>query len=80
LCQQLINIIDLLGIPDDVSLMLLGIDAGAPSKLREKVPEERLSAAVFDVLHGLLQYDPRTGSLLWRRCGCHGLHPWMTDD
>jgi len=59
LCQQLIAIIDLLGIPDDVSLMPLGIDARAPSKLREKVPEERLSAAGFDVLHGLLQYDPK---------------------
>ncbi|XP_039822737.1 putative cyclin-dependent kinase F-2 [Panicum virgatum] len=59
LCQQLIAIIDLLGIPDDVSLMPLGIDAGAPSKLREKVPEERLSAAGFDVLRGLLQYDPK---------------------
>ncbi|RLM69430.1 hypothetical protein C2845_PM17G08990 [Panicum miliaceum] len=59
LCQQLISIIDLLGIPDDVSLMPLGIDAGAPSKLREKVPEERLSPAAFDVLRGLLQYDPK---------------------
>ncbi|RLM59099.1 hypothetical protein C2845_PM18G06710 [Panicum miliaceum] len=59
LCQQLISIIDLLGIPDDVSLMPLGIDAGAPNKLREKVPEERLSPAGFDVLRGLLQYDPK---------------------
>ncbi|KAG2561980.1 hypothetical protein PVAP13_8KG205103 [Panicum virgatum] len=59
LCQQLIGIIDLLGIPDDVSLMPLGIDAGSPSKLREKVPEERLSPAGFDVLRGLLQYDPK---------------------
>ena len=59
LCQQLIAIIDLLGIPDDVSLMPLGIDAGSPSKLREKVPEERLSPAGFDVLRDLLQYDPK---------------------
>ncbi|RLM69887.1 hypothetical protein C2845_PM17G08240 [Panicum miliaceum] len=56
---QLVSIVDLLGIPDNVSLMPLGIDAGAPSKLREKVPEERLSPAGFDVLHGLLQYDPK---------------------
>ena len=42
-----------------MSLMPLGIDARAPSKLREKVPEERMSAAGFDVLHGLLQYDPK---------------------
>ncbi|PUZ44774.1 hypothetical protein GQ55_8G148800 [Panicum hallii var. hallii] len=79
LCQQLITIVDLLGIPDDVSLMPLGIDAAAPSKLRDKVPEERLSAAGFNVLRGLLQYDPRTGSPP-RRCGCHGSNPWMTDD
>jgi cell division cycle 2-like len=59
LCQQLITIVDLLGIPDDVSLMPLGIDAAAPSKLRDKVPEERLSAAGFNVLRGLLQYDPK---------------------
>ncbi|RLN00045.1 hypothetical protein C2845_PM06G28110 [Panicum miliaceum] len=59
LCQQLISIVDLLGIPDDVSLMPLGITAAAPSKLREKVPEERLSAAGFDVLRGLLQYDSK---------------------
>ena len=59
LCRQLIGIIDLLGIPDDVSLMPLGIDAGAPSKLRGEVPEERLSPAGFDVLRGLLQYDPK---------------------
>ena len=58
LCRQLIGIIDLLGIPDDVSLMPLGINAGAPSKLRGEVPEERLSPAGFDVLRGLLQYDP----------------------
>ncbi|PUZ44891.1 LOW QUALITY PROTEIN: hypothetical protein GQ55_8G169700 [Panicum hallii var. hallii] len=58
LCQQLISIIDLLGIPDDVSLMPLGIDSGAPDKLREKVPEERRSPAGFNVLRGLLQYDP----------------------
>ncbi|XP_025828714.1 putative cyclin-dependent kinase F-2 [Panicum hallii] len=55
----LITIVDLLGIPDDVSLMPLGIDAAAPSKLRDKVPEERLSAAGFNVLRGLLQYDPK---------------------
>ena len=39
--------------------MPLGIDAGPPSKLREKVPEGRLSPAGFDVLRGLLQYDPK---------------------
>ncbi|KAF8754813.1 hypothetical protein HU200_011429 [Digitaria exilis] len=59
LYQQLASIVDLLGIPDDVSLMPLGITATAPSKLREKVPEERLSPAGFDVLQGLLQYDPK---------------------
>ncbi|RCV38156.1 hypothetical protein SETIT_8G119800v2 [Setaria italica] len=59
LCKQLVNIIDLLGIPDDVSLMPLGITAAAPSKLRDKVPEEQLSAAGFDVLRGLLQYHPK---------------------
>ncbi|PUZ44773.1 hypothetical protein GQ55_8G148700 [Panicum hallii var. hallii] len=57
--RQLISIMDLLGIPDDVSLMPLGITAAAPSKLREKVPEERLSPAGFEVLCGLLEYDPK---------------------
>ncbi|KAF8694083.1 hypothetical protein HU200_038543 [Digitaria exilis] len=59
LCQQLIDIIHLLGVPDDVSLMPLGIAAAAPSKLRDMVPEERLSPAGFDVLRGLLQYNPK---------------------
>ncbi|XP_014661122.1 putative cyclin-dependent kinase F-2 [Setaria italica] len=59
LCKQLVNIIYLLGIPDDVSLMPLGITAAAMSKLRDKVPEERLSPAGFDVLRGLLQYHPK---------------------
>ncbi|CAN6362948.1 unnamed protein product [Urochloa humidicola] len=61
LCQQLFSIVELLGVPDDVSLMPLGIIAAAagPSKLREKVPEERLSPAGFDVLRGLLEYRPK---------------------
>lgn len=45
--------------PDDVSLMSLGITAEAPGKLWEKMPEERLSSAGFDMLRGLLQYDPK---------------------
>jgi cyclin-dependent kinase/cell division cycle 2-like protein len=57
LCQQLISIIHLLGIPDHVSLMPLGVLP--PSKLRKRVPEERLSAAGFDVLQGLLEYNPK---------------------
>ncbi|KAG0530197.1 hypothetical protein BDA96_05G164700 [Sorghum bicolor] len=57
LCQQLISIVNLLGIPDDVSLMPLGVSG--PSKLRERVPEELLSPAGFDVLQGLLEYNPK---------------------
>ncbi|XP_066341971.1 putative cyclin-dependent kinase F-2 [Miscanthus floridulus] len=56
LCQQLISIVNLLGIPDDVSLMPLGVSG--PSKLRERVPKERLSQEGFDVLEGLLEYNP----------------------
>ncbi|CAL4988248.1 unnamed protein product [Urochloa decumbens] len=60
LCQQLFSIVELLGVPDDVSLMPMGIAAAAaPSKLREKVPEERLSPVGFDVLRGLLEYHPK---------------------
>jgi cyclin-dependent kinase/cell division cycle 2-like protein len=57
LCQQLISIVNLLGIPDEVSLMPLGVSG--PSKLRERVPEERLSPAGFEVLQGLLEYNPK---------------------
>ena len=57
LCQQLISIVNLLGIPDDVSLMPLGVSG--PSKLRERVPKERLSQEGFDVLEGLLEYNPK---------------------
>jgi len=57
LCQQLISIVNLLGIPDDVSLMPLGVSG--LTKLRERVPEERLSPAGFDVLQGLLEYNPK---------------------
>ncbi|OEL34716.1 hypothetical protein BAE44_0004264 [Dichanthelium oligosanthes] len=59
LCQQLMNIVHLLGIPDEVSLMPLSLGVSAQSKLREKVPEERLSQVGFDVLRGLLEYDPK---------------------
>ena len=55
--QQLISIVNLLGIPDDVSLMPLGVSG--PSKLRERVPKERLSQEGFDVLEGLLEYNPK---------------------
>ncbi|RLM69256.1 hypothetical protein C2845_PM17G08230 [Panicum miliaceum] len=74
LCQQLINIIDLLGIPDDVSLIPVGIDAAAPSKLRDKGAKERLSAAGFDVLRGLLQYDPKDRLTAAAALGM----PWLT--
>ncbi|PUZ75202.1 hypothetical protein GQ55_1G132400 [Panicum hallii var. hallii] len=57
--SQLVSIVDLLGIPDQVSLIPLGVSASKPSNLREKVPEERLSPAGFDVLRGLLEYDPK---------------------
>ena len=59
LCEQLINIIVVLGIPDEVSLMPLGLDVSALSKLREVMPEKQLSRAGFDVLRGLLEYDPK---------------------
>ncbi|KAG2606319.1 putative cyclin-dependent kinase F-2 [Panicum virgatum] len=55
---QLASIVVLLGIRDQVSQMSLGVSE-QPSKLREKVPEERLSPAGFDVLRGLLEYDPK---------------------
>lgn len=42
-----------------MSLMPLGIAAAAPSKLRDMVPQERLSPAGFHVLRGLLQYHPK---------------------
>jgi cyclin-dependent kinase/cell division cycle 2-like protein len=55
--KQLHEIVHLLGIPDEVSLMPLGVSASMPSQLRDAVPEERLSAAGFDVLRGLLNFD-----------------------
>jgi cell division cycle 2-like len=59
LCQNLISIVHLLGISDDVSMMPLGVSPSPSSKLRERVPEELLSPAGFDVLQGLLEYDPK---------------------
>lgn len=58
-CEHLAEIVRLLGIPDEVSLMPLGVSASTPSHLRDAVPEERLSLAGFDVLRGLLEFDPR---------------------
>ncbi|KAK8452944.1 hypothetical protein SEVIR_5G202800v4 [Setaria viridis] len=57
--EQLGEIVHLLGIPDEVSLMSLGVSPSTPSHLRDAVPEERLSPAGFDVLRGLLEFDPR---------------------
>ncbi|OEL21820.1 Cyclin-dependent kinase B1-2 [Dichanthelium oligosanthes] len=57
--EQLGEIVRLLGIPDEVSLMPLGVSASTPSQLCDAVPEERLSPAGFDVLRGLLEFDPR---------------------
>jgi cyclin-dependent kinase/cell division cycle 2-like protein len=58
-CEHLAEIVHLLCIPDEVSLMPLGVSASTPSQLRDAVPEERLSMAGFDVLRGLLEFDPR---------------------
>ncbi|RLN23067.1 putative cyclin-dependent kinase F-2 [Panicum miliaceum] len=55
--KQLHEIVHLLGVPDEVSLMPLGVSTSMPSQLRDAVPEERLSAAGFDVLCGLLNFD-----------------------
>uniref|UniRef100_A0A0D9V278 [RNA-polymerase]-subunit kinase n=1 Tax=Leersia perrieri TaxID=77586 RepID=A0A0D9V278_9ORYZ len=52
--HQLVLVARLLGVPDEVNGMGLGVTN--PSQLREKVPEEKLSQAGFDVLDGLLQY------------------------
>ncbi|CAD6238250.1 unnamed protein product [Miscanthus lutarioriparius] len=58
-CEHLAEIVHLLGVPDEVSLMPLGVSASTPSQLRGAVPEECLSMAGFDVLRGLLEFDPR---------------------
>ncbi|XP_039811848.1 putative cyclin-dependent kinase F-2 [Panicum virgatum] len=55
--KQLHEIVHFLGIPDEVSLMQLGVSASTPSHLRDAVLEERLSAAGFDVLRGLLEFN-----------------------
>ncbi|KAL6619632.1 hypothetical protein ACP70R_034771 [Stipagrostis hirtigluma subsp. patula] len=58
--EHVIEIAHLLGIPDEVSLMPLGVSStSTPSRLRDIVPEERLSPAGYDVLRGLLEYDPK---------------------
>ncbi|XP_062201648.1 putative cyclin-dependent kinase F-2 [Phragmites australis] len=57
--EQVVNIVRLLGIPDQVSSMPFGVSSSTPSQLRDLVPEEKLSQAGFDVLHGLLEYDPK---------------------
>ncbi|KAF8696642.1 hypothetical protein HU200_036261 [Digitaria exilis] len=59
LYKQLHDIVHLLGIPDEVSLMPLGVTGTSPSQLRGAVPEERLSPEGFDVLRGLLEFYPR---------------------
>ncbi|KAJ1259282.1 hypothetical protein BS78_10G141800 [Paspalum vaginatum] len=58
-CQQLVSIVNLLGIPDVLSEMELGVSESSRSQLREKVPEEKLSQEGFDVLCGLLEYNPK---------------------
>ncbi|KAL6597792.1 hypothetical protein ACP70R_046597 [Stipagrostis hirtigluma subsp. patula] len=57
--EQVAKIVNLLGIPDEVSLMPLGVSSSAPSQLRDVVPEQQLSQAGFDVLRGLLEFDPK---------------------
>ncbi|XP_062179230.1 putative cyclin-dependent kinase F-2 [Phragmites australis] len=57
--KQVGEIVRLLGVPDEVSLMPLGVSASTPIQLRDAVPEERLSQAGFDVLRGLLEFDPK---------------------
>ncbi|XP_062208460.1 putative cyclin-dependent kinase F-2 [Phragmites australis] len=57
--EQVGKIINVLGVPDEMSLMPLGVAASTPSQLRAVVPDERLSLAGFDVLHGLLEFDPK---------------------
>ncbi|GJN25090.1 hypothetical protein PR202_gb12877 [Eleusine coracana subsp. coracana] len=46
------------GVSDEVSLMNNGFDHSTPSKLRGSVPEVVLSPDGFDVLFGLLCYNP----------------------
>ncbi|KAG0538090.1 hypothetical protein BDA96_03G205100 [Sorghum bicolor] len=58
-CEHLAEIVRLLGVPDEASQMPLGVSASTPSQLRDAVPEEFLSMAGFDVLRGLLEFDPR---------------------
>lgn len=56
-CKLVTEITRFLGIPDDESEMPLHVTT--PSKLRDIVPEERLSGEGFDVLRGLLEYSPK---------------------
>ncbi|XP_040380893.1 putative cyclin-dependent kinase F-2 [Oryza brachyantha] len=51
---QLVLVAGLLGVPDEVNGMGLGVTT--PSRLRTKVPVQKLSQPGFDVLDGLLQY------------------------
>ncbi|KAL6624773.1 hypothetical protein ACP70R_032094 [Stipagrostis hirtigluma subsp. patula] len=58
--EHVIEIAHLLGIPDEVSLMPLGVSStSTPSRLRDIVPEAGLSPAGYDVLRGLLEFDPK---------------------
>ncbi|KAL6865140.1 hypothetical protein ACP4OV_016291 [Aristida adscensionis] len=58
--EQVVKIVDVLGVPDEVSSLPLGVSAStAASRLREMVPEEKLSPAGFDVVRGLLEYEPK---------------------
>jgi cyclin-dependent kinase/cell division cycle 2-like protein len=71
---QLVSIVDLLGIPDQVSLIPLGVSAPKPSKLREKVPARSgCRRRVLTSCVACWNTTPRTGSPPWRRCRCHGL-------
>ncbi|KAF8671043.1 hypothetical protein HU200_050322 [Digitaria exilis] len=75
LYKQLHNIVHLLGIPDEVSLMPMGVPGSSPSQLRDAVPEERLSPEGFDVLRGLLAFYPRD-----RLTAAAALQmPWFTE-
>ncbi|KAL5227825.1 hypothetical protein ABZP36_016090 [Zizania latifolia] len=52
--HQLVVVAGLLGVPDEVTGLDLGVTKG--SQLREIVPEDKLSNAGFDVLSGFLQF------------------------
>lgn len=57
--DQLLEIIQVLSVPDELSGMELGINEPSTcDKLRSKVPADRLSDDGFKLLYGLLEFDP----------------------